>query len=50
MKNLPNKIYLNFGEMTDEDFKEANFEECAEVTWCKDKVRYNGVFKTAKTI
>ncbi len=43
MKNLPNKIYLNFGEITDEEFKEADFEECAEVTWCKDKVFVNDV-------
>lgn len=38
MKNLPDRIYLIFGKITNEEFRVADFDECAEVTWCKDKV------------
>lgn len=38
MKNLPNKIYLQVGEMTADEIREADFDELSEVTWCKEKV------------
>ena len=43
MKNLPDKIYLNFGEITKEEFKAADYNEFCKldefaVTFCEDKV------------
>lgn len=32
--NPPDRIYLNYGDL-DEDCKH---EDCAEVTWCADKI------------
>lgn len=43
MKNLPEKIYLNFGEITKEEFEESSFDEFADITWCQDKVFENDV-------
>lgn len=45
MKNLPDKIYLNFGEITKEEFEESDYKEFCKideyaVTYCEDKV-YN---------
>jgi hypothetical protein len=42
MKNLPNKIYLNFGDITKEEFKESDYKEFCKideyaVTYCEDK-------------
>ena len=43
MKNLPDKIYLNFGEITKEEFEESDYKEFCKideyaVTYCEDKV------------
>lgn len=39
MKNIPNVIYLQVGELSDEELREVDFNEISdEVTWCKDKV------------
>lgn len=41
MKNLPESIFLNLGEMSEEDFRETDFAEARkewEITWCEDKV------------
>ena len=43
MKNLPEKIYLNFGEITKEEFEESDYNEFYKideyaVTYCEDKV------------
>lgn len=37
MKNVPERIYLQVGEMTDEEFREIDFHDLDEVTWCEDK-------------
>lgn len=43
MKNLPYKIYLNFGDITKEEFEEGDYKEFCKidefaVTYCEDKV------------
>ena len=43
MKNLPEKIYLNFGEITKEEFEADDYNEFCKldefaVTFCEDKV------------
>lgn len=43
MKNLPDKIYLNFGEITKEEFEADDYNEFCKldefaVTFCEDKV------------
>ena len=43
MKNLPEKIYLNFGEITKEEFEADDYNEFCKideyaVTYCEDKV------------
>lgn len=38
MKNVPNKIYLQVGELTDEEMREVDFDDLSEVTWCKDNI------------
>ena len=43
MKNLPDKIYLNFGEITKEEFVESDYKEFCKideyaVTYCENKV------------
>ncbi|MBQ9368938.1 MAG: hypothetical protein IJT83_14240 [Victivallales bacterium] len=43
MKNLPLRIYLNFGEIDEEDYENGDFDEIKNldenaVTWCEDKV------------
>lgn len=48
MKNLPNKIYLNFGDITKEEFEESDYNEFCKideyaVTYCEDKVFDNDV-------
>lgn len=42
MKNIPNKIYLNLGDdFTAKEFKEADFNDASEVSWCKDRIDKN---------
>ena len=43
MKNLPDKIYLNFGEITKEEFETDDYKEVCKldeyaVTFCEDRV------------
>ena len=43
MKNLPDKIYVNFGDITKEEFEENDYNEYCKideyaVTYCEDKV------------
>ena len=43
MKNLPEKIYLNFGEITKEEFEADDYNEFCKldeyaVTYCEDRV------------
>lgn len=45
MKNLPDKIYLNFGECSKEEFDEVDFHDffSEEVTWSEDDVQGRNV-------
>ena len=40
MKNLPKKIYLNFGDdfIDREDYESTDFRDLSEVTWCEDRI------------
>lgn len=44
MKDLPEKIYLNLGEVTEEEWEElkdksfVDISKVWEITWCEDKV------------
>jgi hypothetical protein len=43
MKNLPDKIYLNFGEITKEEFEASDYNDFCKldefaVTFCEDRV------------
>ena len=42
MKNVPNKIYLQVGELTDEEMGDV-FDDLSEVTWCKDKIFHTDI-------
>lgn len=39
MKNLPDKIYLQF-EGADED---TDFDDCNEVTWCQERINQTDI-------
>ena len=39
MKDLPNKIYLNLGDLTEDEFNETDFKDLPEVTWSEDDVQ-----------
>lgn len=42
--NKPKVIYLQVcGECHDNDCEECNFDDLAEVTWCKDRINDNDV-------
>jgi hypothetical protein len=41
-KNLPNKIYLNVGDIYTFE-EEVDFKELDEVTWCEDKIDDNDI-------
>lgn len=43
MKNLPEKIYLNLGDLTEEEYKELDFHDLSEVTWSEDDVQGRNV-------
>lgn len=46
MKNLPAAIFLNLGELSEEDFRETDFAEARkewEITWCEDKIHDHDV-------
>lgn len=38
MKNVPNRIYLQVGDLTEDEIRELDFEDLSEVTWCKDNI------------
>lgn len=45
MKNLPKKIYLNLGDLTEEEYNELDFHDLfsEEVTWSEDDVQGRNV-------
>ena len=43
MKNLPDKIYLNLGDLTEEEYKELDFHDLSDVTWSEDDVQGRNV-------
>ena len=45
MKNLPDKIYLNLGDLTEEEYNELDFHDLfsEEVTWSEDDVQGRNV-------
>lgn len=45
MKNLPEKIYLNLGDLTEEEYNELDFHDLfsEEVTWSEDDVQGRNV-------
>ena len=43
MKNLPKKIYLNLGDLTEEEYNELDFHDLSEVTWSEDDVQGRNV-------
>lgn len=38
MKNIPSKIHLVLDQISEDEYREADFRDCAEVCWCEDKV------------
>lgn len=41
MKNLPEQIYLNFGELSKEELKDTDYKDIRnewEITWCEDPI------------
>lgn len=40
MKNLPKKIYLNFGDafIGDADYSSTDFKDLVEVSWCEERL------------
>lgn len=43
MKNLPDKIYLNLGDLSEEEYNELDFHDLSEVTWSEDDVQGRNV-------
>ena len=43
MKNLPDKIYLNLGDLTEEVLNDIDFHDLSEVTWSDDDVQGRNV-------
>lgn len=43
MKNLPDKIYLNLGDLSKEEYNELDFHDLSEVTWSEDDVQGRNV-------
>lgn len=43
MKNLPKKIYLNLGDLSEEEYNELDFHDLSEVTWSEDDVQGRNV-------
>lgn len=39
MKNLPDKIYLNLGDLTEEEYNELDFHDLSQVTWSEEDVQ-----------
>ena len=38
MKNIPKRIYLQIGDLTDEEKRELDFNELSEVCWSSEKI------------
>ena len=38
MKNIPKRIYLQIGDLTDEEKKGLDFNELSEVCWSSEKI------------
>ena len=38
MKNIPKRIYLQIGDLTDKDDKNIDFNELSDVCWCSEKI------------
>lgn len=41
MKNLPEHIYLNFGELDEEELKDIDYKNIQnewEISWCEDPI------------
>lgn len=43
MKNLPDKIYLNLGDLSKEEYNELDFHDLSEVTWSEEDVQGRNV-------
>jgi len=43
MENLPNKIYLNLGDLSEEEFNDTDFNDLSEITWSEDDVQGRNV-------
>jgi len=43
MKKLPDKIYLNLGDLSEEEYNELDFHDLSEVTWSEDDVQGRNV-------
>ena len=38
MKNIPEKIYLQVGDLTPDEVSEIDFTDLGEVSWCTDRI------------
>lgn len=43
MKNLLDTIFLNLGDLTEEEYNELDFKDLSEVTWSEDDVQGRNV-------
>ncbi len=43
MLNIPSKIYLNLGEISDQVASEADFHDLDEVTWSENKIEAHDI-------
>jgi len=50
MKNLPDKIYLNLGDLSEEEYNELDFNDLSEVTWSDDDVQGRNVEYVRKDV
>lgn len=50
MKNLPKKIYLNLGDLSEEEYNELDFHDLSEVTWSDDDVQSRNVEYVCKDV
>jgi len=38
MKNVPKRVFLQVGELTQDEIRNVDFNELDEVTWCANRV------------
>jgi len=50
MENLPNKIYLNLGDLSEEEFNDTDFNDLSEITWSEDDVQGRNVQYVRKKV